>query len=559
VPAPAWRTWDWILLAGMLLWTFLSLCYPLMDTDFWWHLRTGELILQDGRVPQVDWYTFVDLDHPPAWIDLHWGFQVLITFLYRWGGASLIILVKAVVITLAVAVAWFAGGRDLPVRARVAVWILPIICISGRGYERPEMLSQLFLAGWLWMTRQVELRPHWIWLLPVIQVVWVNCHALFVLGLVVGACYAADCVVRDLAAGRWGLAPPSAAPTARAIVWVAGLVALACLVNPYFEEGAFFPAQLYRKFSAEQEIYSTIGEFQRPIDFLRRWGWQGISNPYLLAEITLWCVTAASFVLLLWRKRRWSVLRLLLFAGFSHLAWKATRNSNIFAIVAGFAACENLGEAFATVATSVAAPRSVPRDWCLAAILAALIAGVVTGYWNEMGDKNKPFGLGEARDWFIHDAAKFAGREGFPHRAFVANNGQAAVYIYHNAPDRRVFMDGRLEVCSLESWLVFNAILGKMVEADSEWQMTFQQHGGELPVVILDNRFSILQTAGLLETPGWRLVYSDRVAAVFLSDGQADALSLRRVDLDSSIREKVGEIREKMRELKAQFGRTRSP
>src|SRR5262249_42313767 len=172
--------------------------------------------------------------------------------------------------------------------------------------------------------------------------------------------------------------------------------------------------------------------------------------------------------------------------------------------------------------------------------MAALIVAVVTGYWNEMGDKNKPFGLGEARDWFIHDAAKFAGREGFPHRAFVANNGQAAVYIYHNAPDRRVFMDGRLEVCSLESWLVFNAILSKMIEADSEWQMTFQQHGGELPVVILDNRFSILQTAGLLETRGWRLVYSDRVAAVFLSDGQADALSLPRVDLDSSIREKVG-------------------
>src|SRR5262245_45814658 len=168
----AWRAWDWILLAGMLLWTFLSLCYPLMDTDFWWHLKTGELILQEGRVPQVDWYTFIDVDHPPAWIDLHWGFQILITLLYRWGGVNLIILVKAAIITGAVAVAWFAGGRDLPAWARVALWILPIICISGRGYERPEMLSQLFLAGWLWMTREVERRPQLIWLLPVMQVLW---------------------------------------------------------------------------------------------------------------------------------------------------------------------------------------------------------------------------------------------------------------------------------------------------------------------------------------------------------------------------------------------------
>src|SRR5262249_11348367 len=152
-----------------------------------------------------------------------------------------------------------------------------------------------------------------------------------------------------------------------------------------------------------------------------------------------------SFLLLLIRRQRWSVMRILLFAGFSHLAWKATRNSNIFALVAGFVACENLGEAFATGNSGVTAPGTLRREWCVAGVLAALIAGVVSGFWNEIGDKNKPFGLGEARDWFIHDAARFAGREGFPRRAFVANNGQAAVYIYHNAPDRRVFMDGRLE------------------------------------------------------------------------------------------------------------------
>src|SRR6266404_4005482 len=39
--ASAWRAWDWILLCGLLVFTFLSLCYPLMDTDFWWHLKTG--------------------------------------------------------------------------------------------------------------------------------------------------------------------------------------------------------------------------------------------------------------------------------------------------------------------------------------------------------------------------------------------------------------------------------------------------------------------------------------------------------------------------------------
>jgi hypothetical protein len=91
-----------------------------------------------------------------------------------------------------------------------------------------------------------------------------------------------------------------------------------------------------------------------------------------------------------------------------------------------------------------------------------------------------------------------------------------------------------------------------MVTGDPVWQKRFQANGGELPVVILDNEHSILQIAGLLETPGWRPVFSDAVAAVFLSNDQADKLSLPEVDLALSIREKVREIREKMRIFKGQ-------
>src|SRR5437667_6127637 len=139
--------WSRVLAGGFFLWTFLSLIYPLYDTDFWWHLKTGELIWKEGRLPYVDWYTFTDMDRP--WIDLHWGFQLLIALLYHLGGLNLVILVKAAVITGAVAVAWLAGGRDLPVWGKAALWILPALCVWGRGYERPEMLSQLSLAAGL--------------------------------------------------------------------------------------------------------------------------------------------------------------------------------------------------------------------------------------------------------------------------------------------------------------------------------------------------------------------------------------------------------------------------
>jgi hypothetical protein len=574
VTSPAQRAWDRALFCGVLLWTFMCLCFPLWDTDFWWHLRTGELILAEGRIPQIDRYTYIDYNKP--WIDLHWGFQVLITLVYRLGGVKLVTLTKAAVITSAVALGWAAGGRGLPAWLKAALWILPIICISGRGHERPEMLSLLFLAFWLWAATEVERRPALIWALPVVQLVWVNCHALFVLGLVVGAAYVADCVLREFAGGRLGLAPAARDPSARAIIWSAGLVAAACFANPYFEEGALFPLVLYRKFSVDQDFYSQmIGEFHRPIDFVREWGWRGVANIYLASEALLWCLAASSFLWLLWRRRRFSVMRLLLFAGFSHLAWKATRNTNIFALVAAVVSCENFGEALEATAVRADARRLLRRTWAAAAFVALLIAAVVTGVWNDIGKEKKPFGLGERPNWFMHEAAKFAGQPGFPTLAFVSNNGQAAVYEYHNAPQRLVFMDARLEVCTKQTFQVYNEILSRMahiyvlgeplyhteesgqaaipqtagengwsagfetgvgerpaLEVALQWPEILQQiSGGEFPVVMLDNPFSAFQIMGLLRTPGWRLVFADSTGAVFLSDEQAEKLSLPRIDV----------------------------
>lgn len=524
---PAQRLWERLLFGGLLAWTYLSLCYPLYDTDFWWHLKTGELILERGELPQVDWYTFTDQDQP--WIDLHWGFQLFITLLYRLGGVNLVILAKAAVITAAVAVAWLAGGRGLPAWLKALLWVPAVICISGRGYERPEMLSQLFLAAWLWIARSVEQRPRLVWLLPALQIVWVNCHALFVLGLVVGAAYVADRVAREAAGGRLGLAPPADAPSPQALIRAGALVVAACLANPYFELGALFPLTLFRKFSVDYNFYSVyIGEFRPPIAFLRLRGWEGFTNIYLTAELLVWCLTAASFAWLLWRRGRWSVMRALLFAGFSFLAWKATRNTNIFALVCGAITCENLADAAPNPAQN---PRPAGRAgmypvWIVATFLVGLIAAILSGAWTRVAETNKGFGLGEAPHWFIHDAAKFAGQPGFPRRAFVANNGQASVYTYYNAPARRVFMDARLEVCTRKTFEVYNDILGAMASANPAWQNIFQENSGELPVVILDSRGSRAQINGLFQTPGWRLVFADRAAAVFLSNAQADRLSL---------------------------------
>ena len=531
VDTPTETVGERYLFALVLLWSFLGMCFPLFDTDFWWHLKTGEWILSGNGIPYVDLYTFTDSEKP--WVDLHWGFQVLITILYHLGGVPLVTLVKSATITGAVAVAWRAGGTNLHSWKKAAFWLLPIICIAGRGNERPEMLSQLFLAMWLWIARQTDSRPGLIWYLPLLQVVWVNCHALFVLGLVVGFCYAVDAVIRELANGRFGLETRTAGPDLRTVGIVGVAVAIACLINPYFEEGALFPLTLYRKFSVEKEFYcQNIGEFRPPIEFVLKYKLLALRNVYLLAEIGVWLIAAVSFVWLMVTRRKWSLFRLLIFAGFSHLAWQASRNTNIFAIVSGFIACENFADARHSRSPKSALNRSTRSDVNgtkgMTILIASLCLAVVTGFWNEIAEKNKPFGLGEAPNWFIHDAARFASQPGFPQRAFVSHIGQAEVYVYHNAPQRRVFMDARLEVCTQRTFELFNQILAAMAAGDPVWQTRFQD--GELPVVILDSRVSRLAINGMMATPGWRLVFADRAAAVFLPVDRAEQLRLPFAD-----------------------------
>lgn len=99
------RSWQMAVLGLLLFWTFLLGCTPMGSFDIWWHLKTGQLILGGRGIPQVDWYLFTDWGRP--WIDLHWGFQVLVALLYSLGGVNLLIVTKALCLVASIAI----GGR----------------------------------------------------------------------------------------------------------------------------------------------------------------------------------------------------------------------------------------------------------------------------------------------------------------------------------------------------------------------------------------------------------------------------------------------------------------
>lgn len=526
---------DRVTYAALLAVAFLLGCTYLRDYDIWWHLRTGQLIVERGEIPQTDWFTYIDFDQP--WIDLHWGFQLIVAGLYAIGGAKLLTLAKAFCLAGTITIAWGASGRNLPVWLKTLCWLLPLICISGRANERPEILSLLFLATWMWILARVDRQPRLIWLLPIVQILWVNCHGLFVLGLVVGGAYVIDRLQRSMRTHNAEAAAEDSKLTTRTLLWAAAATIVASLVNPYFEQGALFPLVLFRKMSVDHDFYSTrIGEFQQPWEFVKR---NGFSNIYLIAEAFLWILTTASFIWLALH-RRVQIGRLLLFLAYSFLAWQASRNTAIFALVAGVVLCANCSEIHELrrlTDKSIHDASIFPRAIVLT-VLVAFAATIPTNYWAAWGGEAKRFGLGEEPDayWFAHGAAEFAGQEGMPANAFVSHIGQAAPYIFHNGPNRRVFMDGRLEVSTRATFEKYEQILAMMsitspqFRPTAEWEPLIRDPQGLLPAVILDSRHSRNQINGLMATPTWRLVFADPAAAVFLDAATADRLALPMAD-----------------------------
>lgn len=117
-----------------------------------------------------------------------------------------------------------------------------------------------------------------------------------------------------------------------------------------------------------------------------------------------------------------------------------------------------------------------------------------------------------------------------PDRAYISNMGQAAVYIYHNGPEKRVFFDGRLEVNSQQTFEWYEQIKQQMMQGSTDWAYLLQDEKGQLPAVILDSRYSRNEIMGMAANPGWMLVFADQAAAVFLDRETAERLKLQPAD-----------------------------
>lgn len=168
------------------------------DGDVSWQVAAGKWILQNGRIPTTDPFSYTAFGH--HWVAMEWLAEIL------YGGAfsidsyaGLATLVAAAVIALFAILYFHLEARASPIAVTIALLMVAFV-IAPFILARPHVLAWPLLAGWtiLLLETSENGRPPSLWA-NLLLVVWTNLHASFPLALIIEAAIGFDA----LASAKW--------------------------------------------------------------------------------------------------------------------------------------------------------------------------------------------------------------------------------------------------------------------------------------------------------------------------------------------------------------------
>lgn len=174
---------------------FLHATQPVSDTDFWWHLKTGESMFQQKGLLDSDPFTFRTEGDPTPRENLilkgYWLWEVTAYGLYKTFGLNGILLLNLLFIgTLAVVIIHRLGRSGVTPALATPLLLVSFILFRGYNLERPQVVS--FLCATLLMGMFLEVRNggKFGWPLPLLMCLWANLHGGFVVGDIMLGCFA---------------------------------------------------------------------------------------------------------------------------------------------------------------------------------------------------------------------------------------------------------------------------------------------------------------------------------------------------------------------------------
>jgi hypothetical protein len=159
------------------------------DGDLPRHILTGDLILQTHYVSTTDIFSFRTVGYPS--IPHEWLSQVLFAGIYDWLGLDGIVLITALIIMLTWSIVYYEALRKS--NSFFAAMIFTVLAVGAAQIHvlpRPHILTYILTATWIALLEHInEHRLRVWWPLPLVMLLWVNLHGMFVIGIFIWGIY----------------------------------------------------------------------------------------------------------------------------------------------------------------------------------------------------------------------------------------------------------------------------------------------------------------------------------------------------------------------------------
>ncbi len=463
--------------------SFFFASRPISDPDFWFHLKTGQYIIQTRMIPRTDPFSFTQYGQP--WIAHGWLSGAVFYGIYSLLGFNALIFIFAVLTAVAFWIGFKRADSHLFIRSFVTllgVWtVLPTIGVRPRVFTL--LLTSVYLAVLTRYARRGEGRAIW-WLVP-LMALWVNLHGGFFVGpMLIGL------TIIGIPLDAWAAGDKIGPlyPRLRTLGFVLVGSLLVGFLNPYGRRIYTFSLEVL-----QSPIYQKV-----IVDFIS----PDFHEPELLALTLLILLTIAAFAL---SPKRVRPSELLLFLTTLYATLKFQRNMAILAIVAVPLLADYLQNWLVSTSFGKTFGRSPSADSSRRPILVSLLLLLPLVAF---AAKLKSAVYAPPRQEMIEvplKAVEYLKEKQITGNTFTDPNIWGG-YLIWALPSNPVYIDGR----SVYPDQFLKEYLG-IISGVTDWREPFDRYGVRIAIVRPKSPLG----RELKDSSDWQQIYQDEMAAVF--------------------------------------------
>lgn len=449
---------------------FILSSRKIMDFDIWWHLKTGEYIWENKKIPHKDLFSYTAENQ--EWTTHEWLSEVVFYLFYKYFGLISLIFLKGFIISITFYFIFVIAMKKAEnINKAVFVVMLSMLTSAGSFLERPQIFSYLFFSILLYFLFLYKNGENYLFLIPTLALLWTNSHSSFPLLFLIFSVFLLNEIIKK--------------NKIKNLIFIMLFSLIFSFFNPNSYKIFLYP--FYTIFNPAH--LENILEWHSP-------------NFHLLQNLFFEFTLLFSFYCFI-KTKKINFEELILFLIFTHLSLYAVRNLPYFGLFSGAI----LGKYIKDLSLDISflkkyderATKEIPL------LNYGFLIFIIIFLIYKVPHSNKLSKCVEVNDFPIK-AVDFIKKEKLSGNIFN-DYDWGGYFIFNLYPEHKVFIDGRMDVYAnkvLDDYLKLARVRDGWEEIINKYQLKY----------FLVKKNSLLHSV-LKESDGFKIKYKDEISVIF--------------------------------------------